>query len=118
MPRRKQLDHPIAPPLPPARTPEGREKQLVNLAMDLVEMRMREGTASSQEVVHFLKLGSMREQLERAKLEHETELLKAKTEYSASMKNIEELTQNALAAFKSYSPSIDEGDPSDDPTRF
>lgn len=118
MPKRKKLEHPIAPPLPPAKTPEGRENQLVNLAMELVEQRMRDGTASSQEVVHFLKLGSMRERLERAKLEHETALLEAKTKYSESLKNIEELTNDALKAFKSYSPSIDDGDHYDDSTGY
>ena len=38
----------------PALTPEAREKQLVALAVDLVEKRLREGTASSQEVTQIL----------------------------------------------------------------
>jgi hypothetical protein len=65
-------------PLPPARSAEEREMQMVNLAMKLVEQRMRDGTATSQETTHFLKLGTERERLEKQKLEQEIELAKAK----------------------------------------
>ena len=42
----------------PALTPEARENQLVSLAVDLAEKQLREGTASSQVITHYLKLGS------------------------------------------------------------
>ena len=64
----------------PATTPEGREHQMVALAYDLAEKRLREGTATSQEVTHFLKLGSSREQLEQQRLRHENQLTQVKIE--------------------------------------
>lgn len=88
--------------LPPAISPDAREKQLIALSVDLVEKRLREGTATSQEIVHFLKLGSMREKLEREKLEKENELLRAKTEALQSAKRVEELYSGALLAMQGY----------------
>ena len=87
----------------PALNPEAREQQLVSLAVDLAEQQLMDGTASSQIITHFLKLGSSRADLERAKLEHETKLLEAKTESLQSQKNMEELYSQAIAALKSYS---------------
>lgn len=92
----------------PALTPEARENQLIALSLDLVEKRLREGTASSQEVTHFLKLGTMRERLEREKLEEENRLLKAKTESIQSQKRSEELFKKAIDAFRSYNGQDDE----------
>lgn len=94
--------------LRPALTPEARENQLIALAMDLVEERLRNGTATSQETTHFLKLGSVKERLEREKIEKENELLKAKTEALQSSKHIEELYENAIKAFSSYKSNSDE----------
>ena len=87
----------------PALTPEAREGQLVALAVDLAEQQLRDGTASSQVITHYLKLGSTRAELEREKLRKENELLIAKTEAIQSAKRIEELYENALNAMKSYS---------------
>lgn len=92
----------------PALTPEAREQQLVSLAVDLAEQQLIDGTASSQVITHFLKLGSSRADLERAKLEHETKLLEAKTEAIQSQKNMEELYSQAIAALKSYSSPGDD----------
>ena len=85
----------------PALTPEARENQLIALAVDLVEQRLLDGTASSQETTHFLKLGSMRNRLEMEKLEEENRLLKAKTESIQSQKKSEELFLEAINAFRS-----------------
>lgn len=87
----------------PATSPEARENQLVALAVDLVEQRLIKGTASSQETVHFLKLGSTKERLEKEKLEREVDLLRAKTESYASMKSMEETYKAALDAMRTYS---------------
>ena len=87
----------------PALTPEGRESQLISLAMNEAERQLIEGTASSQVITHFLKLGTTLAILEKEKLEKENELLKAKTESLKSAKRSEELFQEALAAMKSYS---------------
>lgn len=88
---------------PPATTPEARENQMIALAMDVVEERLRNRTASSQETTHFLKLGSVKEKKELALLEQELELKKAKTESIQSAKRVEELYINALNAMRSYS---------------
>lgn len=87
----------------PASTPEAREKQMVSLAIDLAEKQLEEGTASSQVITHYLKLGSMREQLEREKIKQENELLKAKVEAIEAAKRSEELYQKALDAMRTYS---------------
>lgn len=87
----------------PSVTVEGREAQLVSLAMDVAERQMLEGTASSQVITHFLKLGSTRETLEQARLERENLLLDAKVETMASQARTEELYTKALEAMRSYS---------------
>lgn len=87
----------------PALTPDSREAQMISMAMDLAEQQLLDGTASSQVVAHFLKLGSSRQRLENIKLERENELLKAKTDAIESAKNVEKLYSEALAAMKSYS---------------
>lgn len=87
----------------PALTPEEREDQLISLAVRLAEKQLVEGTASSQVITHYLKLGSTKERLEKEKLERENELLLAKTESLQSAKNTEELYKQALFAMRSYS---------------
>lgn len=89
-------------PRRPATTPEGREGQLVSLAVDLAEQQLTQGTASAQVISHYLKLGSTREQLEQDRLRQENELLKAKVEQLASTKRIEELYEDALNAMRTY----------------
>lgn len=101
---------------PPAATPEERENQLIALAYDLVEERLRDGTATSQETVHFLKMGSLQKQYELEKIKRENELLAAKAEAIQSTKSSEELYANAIAAMRSYSPHpTQEEDDLDDP---
>lgn len=87
----------------PALSEEAREQQMISLAVDLVERRLIEGTASPTETTHYLKLGSSRHKLEIAKLEEENRLLRAKTESLQSMKHVEELYTQALASMKEYS---------------
>lgn len=89
-------------PFIPASTPEARENQLIALATDLAEEQLRAGTASSQVVTHFLKLGSLKETLEREKLERENALLKAKADSLQSAATSEELFREAIAAFGQY----------------
>lgn len=87
----------------PAKTVKGREDQLISLAVDLAEKQLIEGTASSQVMTHYLKLGSSREQLEQDRLQSENQLLKAKVDQLASAKRVEELYSDALNAMKRYS---------------
>ena len=86
----------------PALTPEARENQLISLAVDLAERQLLEGTASSQVITHYLKLGSTKERLEKEKLIEENKLLRAKTENLQSMKRVEELYVEALNAMRNY----------------
>ena len=98
----------------PALSPEARENQLIALAVDLVEQRLLDGSASSQETTHFLKLGSMKNQLEMEKLREENKLLKAKTESIQSAKRVEELYAEAINAMRRYSGSRSSSDEDDD----
>ncbi len=90
----------------PATTPEGRENELISSAIDLAEKQIRSGTASSQVVTHFLKLGSTRERLEQQRLEHENELTRVKIEALESQKRVEELYMEALSAMRSYAGDL------------
>lgn len=86
----------------PATTPEARENQLIALAYDEAERRIRGGNASAQEITHFLKLGSSREKLEQARLELENEFLVVKREALESQQRVEEMYHEALNAMRSY----------------
>lgn len=87
----------------PATTPEARENQLISLAFDLVEQRLLDGTATSQETTTILKFGSEKARLEKDILRKQKELIEAKTEMLESAKRVEELYSNALTAMRHYS---------------
>lgn len=87
---------------PPATTPEGREQQLVAMAFDVAEKQMAKGTASSQVITHFLKLGTENARLEREKLRHETALLEARKDQLGKDDRMAELFDTALKAFRGY----------------
>lgn len=87
----------------PAKSPKQRENQLINLAVDLAERQLRDGSATSQVITHFLKLATTREQLENERLRAELKLSSAKVKHLESQNTSQELYEKALAAFKSYS---------------
>lgn len=87
----------------PAIDPDAREQQLISYAIDLVEKRLLEGTASSQETTHFLKLASSKYRLEQEKMKLENELTKAKTESIHSDKHTEEFYAKVYSAIMDYS---------------
>ena len=93
-----------------ATTREARENQLIALAYDLVEQRIKDGTATSQETTHFLKMGSSRARYEEQLLKKQIDLMDAKREALESAKRIEELYSNALTAFRDYGGGIIGGD--------
>lgn len=97
----------------PALTPEARENQLISLAVDLAEQQLRDGTASSQVIAHFLKQSTAKAQLELEKLRQENELMKARTEALQSAKRVEELYTNALNAMRNYAGQGDSDEPDD-----
>ncbi len=88
---------------PPARTLEGRENQLIALAIDLAEEQLLNGTASAQVITHYLKLGTVKEKLEKEKLETENLLLKEKIENMKRENHSEEVYMKALQAMRRYS---------------
>ena len=92
----------------PALSQEAKENQLIGLAMDLVEQRLRDGTATSQEVCLLLKLGTTRERIEKEILERQKDLYEAKTESLQTAKHIEELYSEAIKAMRRYSGNYDE----------
>ena len=94
----------------PALTPEARENQLISLAVDLAEKQLREGTASSQVITHYLKLGSTKERIEKEILEKQKDLIDAKTQNLKSMERQEQMYAEALKAFRGYSGQGDEED--------
>ena len=98
--------------LRPVINPETRESQLISLAMDRAEEKLLNGTASSQLITHFLKLGSEKEKLEREKLQKENELLSAKTKSFKDSEDAAERLDKVLEAMRSYSGNgnIDEYD--------
>lgn len=90
-------------PMRPAFTPEARENQMISLAVDLAEKQLRDGSASSQVITHFLKLATNKEKLEQDVLKLQAELLDAKTKSVRSGQKSEELYSKALEAMRSYS---------------
>ena len=86
----------------PALTPDAKEKQMISLATDLAEQQLRDGTASSQLITHYLKLGSMREKLERERLEEENKLRRAKTKAMENAEEVKVLYEQALRAMRNY----------------
>lgn len=87
----------------PALTPEARENQLISLAVNLAEQQLREGTASSQVITHYLKLGSTKEKIEKEILEKQKDLIDAKTKAIQSGQRVEEIYARALDAMRRYS---------------
>lgn len=109
MARGKSNGTPLSiPPMKPATTPEAREMQMVSLAVDLAEQQLRDGTASSQVICHYLKLGSTREKLEKEILESQKRLTEAKTESYYSAQQANEMYDKVMNALKTYSGQDEE----------
>jgi hypothetical protein len=106
VPARRRRTEPQQTRRKPATTPESREDQMVSMAHDLAEQQIREGSASSQVITHFLKLGSTRERLEQQRLEHENELTRVKIDQVESQKRVEELYMEALKAMRNYAGDL------------
>ena len=94
----------------PALTPEARENQLIYLATELAEKQLREGTASSQVITHYLKLGSSKERIEKEILEQQKELISAKTKALADAADMKQLYSEAIKAMRRYGGNGDDTD--------
>lgn len=104
MPRKKaSLSSEPKKRMRPALTPEARENQLISLAVDLAEQQLRDGTASSQVITHYLKLGSTKERIEKEILEKQKMLIEAKTQSLQSQQRIDALYEEAIKAMRTYS---------------
>ena len=90
-------------PIRPALNPQSRENQMISLAVDLVEQRLRDGTASAQETVHYLKLASTKAKLESERAQLENELIRAKTQALRDQADIKKLYNDAINAMRRYS---------------
>ena len=89
-------------PRRPAVSPEAREKQLTALAVDLAEQQLRDGTASSQVITHFLKLATRKEEVEVEILQLQKDLVAAKTESIKAQQRSDEMFREAINAIKGY----------------
>lgn len=105
MPRRVATDSSKVRKRRPALNPEARQNQLISLAIDLVEQRLIDGTASSQETTHFLKLASEKSRLETEIMAEQKEFIKAKAEAIRAAKRMDEIYEEALNAMRKYSGS-------------
>ena len=94
----------------PAVDPEARENQLMSLAVDQAEEMLLEHRAPTQIVVHYLKLATTKNQLEKEKLRKENILLEAKANAIESAARSEELCSRAIEAMREYSGSVMRGD--------
>lgn len=91
---------------PPATTIEGRNNQLIAAAFDLVERRLHDGSASAQETVHFLRMGTINQRLQEEKLKHESLVLETRVKEMEARSSGEELMAKALDAFRGYSGQV------------
>lgn len=98
-------------PRRPAISPENRERQLMSLAVDLAEQQLRDGTASSQVITHFLKLASRKEEIEREILERQRDLITAKTDQINAQREDDVDYKEVIRAIKGYQGR---SDPEDD----
>jgi hypothetical protein len=80
------------------------------MAYDLAEERLLNKTASAQEIVHFLRMGTAKTQLEKRKLETETALLESKKSAVDASKRSEEKYQEAIEAFRNYNGTSEDDD--------
>ena len=92
----------------PARTVEGRQNQLINLAVEEAERRLKNGTASSQIITTLLKWASTKAELELEKLRTDIQLSKAKEKEIEEKSTSSKIYEEALEAFRSYKPSNDD----------
>lgn len=99
---------------PPARTPEEEENYMISIAVDAAEKQILSGKASSQLLTHYLKLATVKERLEKEKLEKEIELLRAKTEAIESSKQTEALYRDAIKAMAIYAGASNDDEEDDE----
>ena len=98
----------------PAITAEAREDQLIAKAMEVAQQKLEDGTASNQLIVHFLRLGSLKERKNLEILEAQRQLYTAKTKQIEAEHSTMEMYKEAMAAFATYSGDYEDDDYYDD----
>ena len=83
-------------------TAAARERRLVGLAYDEAERRLKEGTASSEMICHFLRVGSSKEYLDQQLMAGKIELQAAKADMFKAQQKTEQMIAEAMAAMKAY----------------
>lgn len=86
----------------PAKNPEARMNQLINLAVNCAEEKLTNGTASSQIITLLLNLATTKAQLELEKLRADVQVQNAKVKQYEDNKDIKEMYSKALVALKQY----------------
>lgn len=94
----------------PPETPEGMETKLIGLAMRNAQELLEARKAPTTVLVHFLKLGSLRAEIELQKARNERDLLIARTDETRAKTDRGQIAADAIAAFRSYRSSEDADD--------
>ena len=98
----------------PATSIKERQDQMISLAVDLAEEKLRNGTASSQIITHYLELATTKERLKEEMMEEQKKLITAKIGAVESHKEVEKLYSEALNAMREYSGNFGKGSDYDD----
>lgn len=107
MATKKKNDENVARRKPPALTLEARENQLIAKAVDEAERRIEDGSASDSLLIHWLRQGTVKMQLEKEKLQADVELARAKSESITAAKQQTELAAEAIKAMRLYTGQTD-----------
>ena len=91
----------------PPITAKDYESKLILLAMRQTEHQLKNMTATSQIVSHYLALASKQEEVKLKKLQLESELLEARIKSEQANQNVEEMFEEVLSALKSYGVNHD-----------
>jgi hypothetical protein len=97
-------------PFPAPTSPEDAEKTCIALAMNLAMQRLQDGSATSQEVCYFLKLGSQKEKNENEYVRANIASEHVKAEQIQKAQNSGNTAEEALAAFRGYSMGLNDED--------
>jgi hypothetical protein len=87
----------------PGLSPEADENQLISLSIDAAKKMLIEGNAPTSIVLHYLKLATTRERMEREMMETQKELMEAKKQALESQAKVEQLYAEAMKAMQRYS---------------
>lgn len=90
-------------PMTPPIDDQAMESKMISLALKQAQKQLEQGTASSQIVTHFLRLGSTRAQIELEELQLKNRLLEEKIVAEQSGQRLNEMFQEVLEALRSYS---------------